>query len=110
MKELEERMRRNEKELERVRRENEKLRDVLGRYRERWEKLKEGAKTRRAEGRAAAGPSSTSDTVKNSDKSGATPNPDPSTQEQAESAKSKSDGDTENESVGPETKADSSDS
>ncbi|GFF22169.1 hypothetical protein IFM46972_00163 [Aspergillus udagawae] len=110
MKELEERMRRNEKELERVRRENEKLRDVLGRYRERWEKLKEGAKTRRAEGRAAAGPSSTADTVKDSDKSGATPNPEPSTQEQAESAKSKSDGDTENESVGPETKADSSDS
>ncbi|KAF7167681.1 hypothetical protein CNMCM5623_000928 [Aspergillus felis] len=110
IKELEERMRRNEKELERVRRENEKLRDVLGRYRERWEKLKEGAKTRRAEGRAAAGPSSTADTVKSSDKSGATPNPDASTQEQAESAKSKSDGDTENESIGPEAKADSSDS
>ncbi|GIK00410.1 hypothetical protein Aspvir_004433 [Aspergillus viridinutans] len=110
IKELEERMRRNEKELERVRRENEKLRDVLGRYRERWEKLKEGAKTRRAEGRAAAGPSSTADTVKNSDRSGATPNPDPSTQEQTESAKSKSDGDTENETVGPEAKADSSDS
>ncbi|GIJ85630.1 hypothetical protein Asppvi_004491 [Aspergillus pseudoviridinutans] len=110
IKELEERMRRHEKELERVRRENEKLRDVLGRYRERWEKLKEGAKTRRAEGRAAAGPSSTADTVRSSDKPGATPNPDASTQEQAESAKSKSDGDTENESIGPEAKADSSDS
>jgi hypothetical protein len=111
IKELEERMRRNEKELERFRRENEKLRDVLGRYRERWEKLKEGAKTRRAEGRAAAGSSSTADTVRGSDKPGATPNPDPSTQElAAESAKSKSDGDTENESTEPEAKADTSDS
>ncbi|GFF61834.1 hypothetical protein IFM62136_05162 [Aspergillus lentulus] len=109
IKELEDRMRRNEKELERVRRENEKLRDVLGRYRERWEKLKEGAKTRRAEGRAAAG-SSTADTVKSSDKPGTTPNPDPKTHEQAESAKSKSDGDTENESTGPEAKGDTSDS
>ncbi|GFF74029.1 hypothetical protein IFM61392_04981 [Aspergillus lentulus] len=109
MKELEDRMRRNEKELERVRRENEKLRDVLGRYRERWEKLKEGAKTRRAEGRAATG-SSTADTVKSSDKPGTTPNPDPKTQEPTESAKSKSDGDTENESTGPEAKGDTSDS
>ncbi|KAH2288640.1 hypothetical protein KXW02_007354 [Aspergillus fumigatus] len=110
IKELEERMRRNEKELERVRRENEKLRDVLGRYRERWEKLKEGAKTRRAEGRAAAGPSSTAGTVESSDKPGATPNPDSNPQEQAESAKSKSDGDMENESTGPEAKGDASDS
>ncbi|EAW18075.1 uncharacterized protein NFIA_080170 [Aspergillus fischeri NRRL 181] len=109
IKELEERMRRNEKELERVRRENEKLRDVLGRYRERWEKLKEGAKTRRAEGRVAAG-SSTADTVKSGDKPGTTPSADSNTQEQAESAKSKSDGDTENESTGPEAKGDASDS
>ncbi|RLL99931.1 hypothetical protein CFD26_101824 [Aspergillus turcosus] len=109
IKELEERIRRSEKELERVGRENEKLRDVLGRYRERWEKLKEGAKTRRAEGRAAAGSSPAADPVK-SDKPGSTPNPEPSTQEQAETAKSKSDGDTENESTGPEAKADSSDS
>ncbi|RHZ53834.1 uncharacterized protein CDV56_105047 [Aspergillus thermomutatus] len=110
IKEMEEHIRRSEKELERVGRENEKLRDVLGRYRERWEKLKEGAKTRRAEGRAAAGSSSAADTVKRSDKPGATPNPDPSTQEQAETAKTRSDGDTENESTGPEGKADSSDS
>ncbi|KAL1962590.1 hypothetical protein VTN77DRAFT_9383 [Rasamsonia byssochlamydoides] len=55
IKELEEMVRRSEKELERVGRENEKLKAVLGRYRERWEKLKEGAKTRRnAEAAAAA--------------------------------------------------------
>ena len=35
------------KELERMGRENEKLKGVIGRYRERWEKLKEGARTRR---------------------------------------------------------------
>ncbi|KAJ5833623.1 hypothetical protein N7474_001934 [Penicillium riverlandense] len=52
VKELEEIVRRGEQELERVGRENEKLTNVLGRYRDRWEKLKEGAKTRRAEGRA----------------------------------------------------------
>ncbi|PGH32848.1 hypothetical protein GX50_04325 [[Emmonsia] crescens] len=45
--ELEERARRSEKELQRVGRENEKLRDVVGRYRDRWEKLKEGARVRR---------------------------------------------------------------
>ncbi|GKZ28687.1 hypothetical protein AbraIFM66950_011753 [Aspergillus brasiliensis] len=48
IKELEEMVRRGEKELGKVGRENDKLRDVLGRYRERWEKLKEGAKSRRA--------------------------------------------------------------
>lgn len=63
IKELEEMIRRGEKDLEKAGRENEKLRNVLGRYRDRWEKLKEGAKTRRAEGRSstdntAAGPSS----------------------------------------------------
>ncbi|KAJ5619113.1 hypothetical protein N7510_003097 [Penicillium lagena] len=52
VKELEEIVRRGEQELERIGRENKKLTNVLGRYRERWEKLKEGAKTRRAEGRA----------------------------------------------------------
>ena len=31
-------------------RENEKLKGVVGRYRERWEKLKEGARTRRGTG------------------------------------------------------------
>jgi hypothetical protein len=35
------------KEIERLGRENEKLKTVVARYRERWEKLKEGAKTRR---------------------------------------------------------------
>lgn len=52
VKELEDIVRRSERELERVGRENEKLKNVLARYRDRWEKLKEGAKTRRAEGRA----------------------------------------------------------
>ncbi|KKK22760.1 hypothetical protein ARAM_003900, partial [Aspergillus rambellii] len=47
IKELEELVRLSERELDKVGRENEKLRNVLGRYRERWEKLKEGAKTRR---------------------------------------------------------------
>ncbi|EEH46518.2 uncharacterized protein PADG_02616 [Paracoccidioides brasiliensis Pb18] len=47
LKELEELLRRGEKELQRVGRENEKLRDVVGRYRDRWEKLKEGARVRR---------------------------------------------------------------
>ncbi|THC93142.1 hypothetical protein EYZ11_007385 [Aspergillus tanneri] len=53
IKELEDLVRRSEKDLEKAGRENEKLRSVLGRYRERWEKLKEGAKTRRAEGRSS---------------------------------------------------------
>ncbi|PYH99029.1 hypothetical protein BO71DRAFT_308830, partial [Aspergillus ellipticus CBS 707.79] len=59
IKELEEIIRRSEKELSKVGRENDKLRDVLGRYRERWEKLKEGAKTRRAEGRSNSTASAT---------------------------------------------------
>lgn len=54
IKELEELVRSGEKELSHVGRENEKLRSVLGRYRERWEKLKEGAKTRRAESQATS--------------------------------------------------------
>ncbi|KAB8237580.1 hypothetical protein BDV23DRAFT_149995 [Aspergillus alliaceus] len=53
IKELEDLIQQSEKELDKVGRENEKLRNVLGRYRDRWEKLKEGAKTRR-EGRSAA--------------------------------------------------------
>ena len=36
-----------EKEIASVKRENEKLKDVVGKYRERWDKLKEGAKMRR---------------------------------------------------------------
>ena len=44
---LEEDMKRQKKEIERMGRENDKLKGVVGRYRERWEKLKEGARTRR---------------------------------------------------------------
>ena len=44
---LEERVREARAEMERMRAENEKLKGVLGRYRERWEKLKEGARVRR---------------------------------------------------------------
>ncbi|CAP98758.1 hypothetical protein E8E15_009327 [Penicillium rubens] len=52
IKELEEQIQRSEKKLETATHENDKLKNVLGRYRDRWEKLKEGAKTRRAEGRS----------------------------------------------------------
>lgn len=45
--ELEEHVHLGGKEIERLGRENEKLKGVVTRYRERWEKLKEGAKTRR---------------------------------------------------------------
>ncbi|KAL8792455.1 MAG: hypothetical protein Q9195_004911 [Heterodermia aff. obscurata] len=44
---LEEQLTAAQKEMERMGRENEKLKGVVGRYRERWEKLKEGARTRR---------------------------------------------------------------
>ena len=57
IRDLETLVKHNEKELEKVSRENEKLKNVLGRYRERWEKLKEGAKTRRS-AEAAAGSNS----------------------------------------------------
>jgi len=43
------------KEAERLGRENEKLRGVVGRYRERWEKLKEGARGRREGGAGGRG-------------------------------------------------------
>ncbi|KAK2766100.1 hypothetical protein FQN54_007615 [Arachnomyces sp. PD_36] len=52
IKELEELIRRSEKEFERVGRENEKLKEVVARYRERWERLKEGARVRREGGAA----------------------------------------------------------
>ncbi|KAJ5304032.1 uncharacterized protein N7443_003692 [Penicillium atrosanguineum] len=58
IKELEELAHRKQQDLDRIAQENEKLKTVLGRYRDRWEKLKEGAKTRRAEGRPADGQSS----------------------------------------------------
>lgn len=44
---LEEQVRVMEREVERMGRENDKLKGVVGRYRERWEKLKEGARVRR---------------------------------------------------------------
>ncbi|PIG69129.1 hypothetical protein AARAC_009592 [Aspergillus arachidicola] len=53
IRELEELIQQSSKELDKVGRENDKLRNVVGRYRDRWEKLKEGAKTRR-EGRSTA--------------------------------------------------------
>ena len=46
---------RSEAELKKVGHENEKLKTTIGRYRERWEKLKEGAKTRRAEAKNGNG-------------------------------------------------------
>lgn len=47
---LEERIREAKAEMEGMRAENEKLKGVIGRYRERWEKLKEGARVRREGG------------------------------------------------------------
>ena len=44
---LEERIRKVESEKERQKRENEKLKTVVDKYRDRWEKLKEGARVRR---------------------------------------------------------------
>ena len=58
VKELEEMIRRYEKQLQRVERENEKLKSVIGRYRERWEMLKEGARVRR-EGNLGKSPAAT---------------------------------------------------
>lgn len=49
--ELEEHVQLGGKEIDRLGRENEKLKTVVARYRERWEKLKEGAKTRRDGGK-----------------------------------------------------------
>ena len=46
-KELEEQLRKTTRELERLGRENAKLKATVGNYREKWEKLKVGAKTRR---------------------------------------------------------------
>ncbi|KAI9673860.1 MAG: hypothetical protein M1817_002066 [Caeruleum heppii] len=49
--ELEEQLRTATRELERMNKENEKLRGVVGRYRDKWEKLKEGARMRREGGK-----------------------------------------------------------
>lgn len=45
--ELEEQLARVKREAEQMEKENEKLKNVVVRYRERWEKIKEGAKARR---------------------------------------------------------------
>ena len=50
LRELEEHVSLGGKEIERLGKENEKLKIVVARYRDRWEKLKEGAKTRREGG------------------------------------------------------------
>lgn len=55
--ELKEQVTLSGKEIARLDRENTKLRDVVERYRERWEKLKAGAKTRRDGGAAKDGSS-----------------------------------------------------
>ncbi|KAI9771031.1 MAG: hypothetical protein M1835_006476 [Candelina submexicana] len=47
VRELEEQLRVMRRDMEKMGRENEKLRGVVVRYRERWEKLKEGARVRR---------------------------------------------------------------
>ena len=52
---LEDEMLKTKKEVERMGRENEKLKGVVGRYRERWEKLKEGARTRQQKGGVGEG-------------------------------------------------------
>ncbi|KAL5332070.1 hypothetical protein ACEPPN_001613 [Leptodophora sp. 'Broadleaf-Isolate-01'] len=44
------------KEIERLGKENDKLKSVIARYRDRWEKLKEGAKTRRDGGAGKESP------------------------------------------------------
>jgi hypothetical protein len=53
--ELEEHIALSGKEIDRLGNENEKLKNVVTRYRERWEKLKEGAKTRREGGKDSPG-------------------------------------------------------
>ncbi|KAF3482474.1 uncharacterized protein GIQ15_05233 [Arthroderma uncinatum] len=50
IRELQELVKNHERELDKVSYENEKLRAVVERYRERWEKLKEGARVRRESG------------------------------------------------------------
>lgn len=52
---VEEQMAGMRKEMERMGKENEKLKGVVGRYRERWEKLKEGARVRREGGGSGLG-------------------------------------------------------
>jgi hypothetical protein len=55
IKSLEEQVEAGEKEMRKLAKENEKLQTVVARYRDRWEKLKEGAKTRREAPKDAQG-------------------------------------------------------
>ncbi len=55
IRELEDHVALGQREMERLGKENEKLKNVVARYRDRWEKLKEGAKTRREGGKEAQG-------------------------------------------------------
>ena len=66
IKELEELVRRGEQKLDGAKQENEKLNKIVGKHRERWDKLKEGAKTRRAEGRSSDNQSKPSTPIPNS--------------------------------------------
>jgi regulator of replication initiation timing len=50
IRQLEEQVEAGEKEMQRLGKENEKLKNIVARYRERWEKLKDGAKARRQDG------------------------------------------------------------
>jgi hypothetical protein len=54
--ELEEHVALGGKEIDRLGKENDKLKTIVARYRERWEKLKEGAKTRREGGAGKESP------------------------------------------------------
>ena len=51
LRELEEVLRQKDKEKEKLKKENEKLKGVVERYREKWEKLKDGARERMAGGK-----------------------------------------------------------
>lgn len=53
---MEARLQRQQRELERLGKENVKLKGVVDRYRERWEKLKEGARGRREGTGTGTGP------------------------------------------------------
>lgn len=50
LKELEEQVKDSARDMEKLGKENDKLRSVVARYRDRWEQLKESAKTRRGVG------------------------------------------------------------
>ncbi|PVH74782.1 hypothetical protein DL98DRAFT_19690 [Cadophora sp. DSE1049] len=54
--ELEQHLALGSKEIDRLGKENDKLKSVVARYRDRWEKLKEGAKTRRDGGAGKESP------------------------------------------------------